>query len=88
VRRARALARAPPGAEPRRNKTHWDHLLEEAEWMAKEFQRCVRACVCVCGCACVGGCGGGEGAGSCVCLGAQQLVGVARCLQKGLRGWE
>src|SRR5690606_38418296 len=23
--------------EPRRNKTHWDYLLEEAEWLAKDF---------------------------------------------------
>jgi hypothetical protein len=39
IRKQRALARSGPAAEPNRNKTHWDHLLEEADWMAKEFQR-------------------------------------------------
>ncbi|WIA20226.1 hypothetical protein OEZ85_006067 [Tetradesmus obliquus] len=39
VRKARGAARAAPFPEPKRNKCHWDHLLEEAEWMAKEFQR-------------------------------------------------
>jgi hypothetical protein len=27
----------PKGAEPPRNKVHWDYLLEEGEWMAKDF---------------------------------------------------
>jgi hypothetical protein len=44
VRKFRQSARAPPSCpEPKRNKCHWDHLLEEAEWMAKEFQRSGRA---------------------------------------------
>ena len=25
----------PKGPEPPRNKTHWDHVLEEMQWMAK-----------------------------------------------------
>ena len=41
IRRLRdSLARpAPPAAEPKRPKTHWDHLLEEMAWLAKEFQK-------------------------------------------------
>jgi len=27
------------GSEPPRNKTHWDYLLEEMEWMANDFKR-------------------------------------------------
>lgn len=26
--------------EPKRIKSHWDHVLEEMEWLAKDFQRC------------------------------------------------
>jgi len=25
-------------AEPQRNKTHWDYLLEEMEWLSKDFR--------------------------------------------------
>ena len=25
-------------AEPQRNKSHWDYLLEEAEWLSKDFK--------------------------------------------------
>jgi hypothetical protein len=57
VRKARGAARAAPFPEPKRNKCHWDHLLEEAEWMAKEFQRCARSssscCMDSCGCGCI-----------------------------------
>lgn len=35
ARRQKALE-APRG-EPRRTKTHWDHLLGEMAWLAKEF---------------------------------------------------
>ncbi len=45
IRRLRdSLARpAPPTIEPKRPKTHWDHLLEEMAWLAKEFQKCACA---------------------------------------------
>ena len=41
IRRLRdSLARPmPPAPEPKRAKTHWDHLLEEMTWLAKEFQK-------------------------------------------------
>ncbi len=43
-----SLARpAPPAAEPKRPKTHWDHLLEEMTWLAKEFQKSVSNPFCV-----------------------------------------
>ena len=29
----------PLGAEPPRNKTHWDYVLQEAMWMSGDFQR-------------------------------------------------
>ncbi len=29
----------PVFPEPKRTKSHWDFLLEEMEWMAKEFSR-------------------------------------------------
>jgi E1A-binding protein p400 len=29
----------PPFPEPHRNKTHWDHLLEEMKWLAGDFVR-------------------------------------------------
>ncbi len=29
----------PTFPEPKRGKAHWDFLLEEMEWMAKEFAR-------------------------------------------------
>jgi hypothetical protein len=28
-----------PAPEPKRGKLHWDFLLEEMQWMAKEFAR-------------------------------------------------
>lgn len=35
-----SLARPMPAApEPKRPKVHWDHLLEEMTWLAKEFQK-------------------------------------------------
>lgn len=37
----RAKAEAKPFAD-KRQKDHWDHLLEEMEWLAKDFIRCVR----------------------------------------------
>lgn len=45
IRRLRdTLARpAPHAIEPKRPKTHWDHLLEEMAWLAKEFQKCARS---------------------------------------------
>ena len=36
---ARHAAGAPPAAEPRRGRDHRDHLLAEAVWLAKEFQK-------------------------------------------------
>jgi len=29
----------PAFPEPKRGKTHWDHVLEEMNWMAKEFSK-------------------------------------------------
>ena len=45
IRAARdAAARPLPAApEPKRTKTHWDFLLEEMTWLAKEFQKCAPA---------------------------------------------
>ena len=34
-----AGALLPLGAEPPRNKTHWDYVLQEALWMSGDFQR-------------------------------------------------
>ena len=31
----------PAFPEPKRAKVHWDHVLEEMNWMAKEFAKCV-----------------------------------------------
>lgn len=31
----------PPAHEPKRTKVHWDFLLEEMSWLAKEFIKCV-----------------------------------------------
>lgn len=44
IRAARdAAARPLPAApEPKRAKAHWDFLLEEMAWLAKEFQKCGR----------------------------------------------
>jgi SNF2 family DNA or RNA helicase len=39
IRARRAFGRMNPHPEYRRGKTHWDHLLEEMTWLAKEFQR-------------------------------------------------
>lgn len=27
--------------EPKRTKSHWDHVMEEMAWMSKEFARCL-----------------------------------------------
>ena len=29
----------PSFPEPKRGKAHWDHMLEEMNWMAKEFSK-------------------------------------------------
>ena len=29
----------PAFPEPKRGKAHWDHVLEEMNWMAKEFSK-------------------------------------------------
>ena len=39
VLRARDIKILPVFPEPKRPKTHWDHLLEEMQWMAKEFAK-------------------------------------------------
>ena len=31
----------PSFPEPKRSKVHWDHVLEEMSWMAKEFSKYV-----------------------------------------------
>jgi hypothetical protein len=31
----------PACPEPKRIKSHWDHVLEEMEWLSKDFMRCV-----------------------------------------------
>lgn len=45
IRRARDRAARPPPAahEPKRGKAHWDFVLEEMAWLAKEFSKCVPA---------------------------------------------
>ena len=44
--RRRRDARVPqPFPEPKREKTHWDFLLEEMQWMAKEFSRYSRLAI-------------------------------------------
>ena len=42
VSRARdaAARQLPSSQEPKRGKAHWDFVMEEMAWMAKEFQRC------------------------------------------------
>ena len=42
VARARdaAARQLPASQEPKRGKAHWDFVMEEMAWMAKEFQRC------------------------------------------------
>jgi hypothetical protein len=37
--RERMTRQLPVFPEPKRTKVHWDFLLEEMEWMAKEFSR-------------------------------------------------
>ena len=39
IKKRRSYARLNPYAEHRKGKTHWDHVLEEMVWLAKEFQR-------------------------------------------------
>eukprot|EP00955_Chlamydomonas_euryale_P029087 306661-Chlamydomonas_euryale.AAC.3 len=43
VTQGRSKQSQAPYQGEKRNKTHWDHLLEEMEWLAKDFSRC--ACV-------------------------------------------
>ena len=39
IRRVRYQKSWQPSAEPKREKEHWDFLLDEMQWMAKEFAR-------------------------------------------------
>ena len=39
IEATRATAAAPPHPEPRRNPDHWDALLREMAWLAKEFAK-------------------------------------------------
>eukprot|EP00890_Picochlorum_soloecismus_P002969 jgi/Picsp_1/3673/NSC_06510-R1_swr1 complex snf2 family dna-dependent atpase len=39
IQQERARSRLPAAAEPKRAKSHWDHVLEEMSWLAKEFQK-------------------------------------------------
>ena len=41
IRRVRYQKSWQPSAEPKREKEHWDFLLDEMQWMAKEFARFV-----------------------------------------------
>lgn len=36
---ARNTKQLPVFPEPKRPKVHWDHVLEEMQWMAKEFAK-------------------------------------------------
>lgn len=38
-KRLGAAKAAPLNPEPKQGKLHWEHLLAEMAWMAKEFQR-------------------------------------------------
>ena len=35
----RTMKQLPAFPEPKRGKAHWDHVLEEMNWMAKEFSK-------------------------------------------------
>ena len=37
IHERRNMKQLPAFPEPKRGKTHWDHVLEEMNWMAKEF---------------------------------------------------
>ena len=37
---ARDAKPLPTAVEPKREKAHWDFLMEEMAWMAKEFAKC------------------------------------------------
>jgi len=39
IRGERSHKALVPAPEPKRGKLHWDFLLEEMQWMAKEFIR-------------------------------------------------
>ena len=39
IRRTKAAASRTGWQEPKRPKGHWEHLLEEMQWMAKEFAK-------------------------------------------------
>ena len=43
IREKRSHRALVPAPEPKRGKVHWDFLLEEMQWMAKEFARYVGA---------------------------------------------
>ena len=36
---ARNTKQLPAFPEPKRPKVHWDHVMEEMQWMAKEFAK-------------------------------------------------
>ena len=44
--RNRLKQNLPACPVPKRVKSNWDHVLEEMEWLAKDFQRFVYVCVC------------------------------------------
>ncbi len=37
IRKRRNAGRVPAAPEPKRNRTHWDYVLEEMKWMSTEF---------------------------------------------------
>lgn len=39
IRQEQAKGKMAPSAEPKRPKVHWDYLLDEMSWLAKEFQK-------------------------------------------------
>jgi len=39
IRQDLARMKLPASHEPKKQKTHWDHLLQEMVWLAKEFQK-------------------------------------------------
>ena len=39
IHEARNTKQLPVFPEPKRPKVHWDHVLEEMQWMAKEFAK-------------------------------------------------
>ena len=39
IQERRTMKQLPAFPEPKRGKAHWDHVLEEMNWMAKEFSK-------------------------------------------------